>query len=194
VILTGKAIEDRVLSGEIKIDPYRPEQLNPASYDLRLGADVWVYCSQWLDANGHPTRVLDSKQQNPGRVEKIGPNGLVVYPSELYLMHTEEVVCAQSLVGVVDGKSSIGRLGATVHVTAGYIDPGFHGQITLEVATLGQPVRLYAGMRIAQLRFHEVTGEVTSYQDRGNYTGEASMGPVPSRSWRQFTSEAPSND
>ncbi|HWA29161.1 MAG TPA: dCTP deaminase [Lacunisphaera sp.] len=191
MILTGRAIEARVRSGEIKIEPFRAEQLNPASYDLRLGLNVWVYDAVVRVARHnmppkHLPRVLDAREENPGTTTTIGSRGVIVNPGYVYLMHTEEVVCSENLVSVVDGKSSIGRLGVTVHVTAGYIDPGFKGQITLEVATLGQPVRLYAGMLIAQLRFHELIGEVTSYQERGNYTGEASMGPVPSKSWRQF--------
>jgi dCTP deaminase len=83
---------------------------------------------------------------------------------------------------VLDGKSSLGRLGVSVHATAGFGDPGFDGQWTLEV-TCVLPVRLYAGMRVAQVRFHAVQGEVQQYA--GNYV-EHATGPVASRSWRQF--------
>ncbi len=182
MILTGKEIERRVGLGEIEISPFRPEQVCPASYDVRLGSRVLEYAQQ----SGRASSQLDSRNVQLTVEREIPESGIWIYPGRLYLLHTEEVVCAPNLVAVVDGKSSIGRLGVVVHVTAGYVDPGFHGQLTLEVASLAHPVRLYVGQLVAQLRFHELAGEVTSYQAKGSYTGEASMGPVASRSWRQF--------
>jgi dCTP deaminase len=100
-------------------------------------------------------------------------------------MHTREVVAPGKLVACADGKSSLGRLGIVVHQTAGFIDPGFSGNITLEV-TVTNPIRVYAGMRFAQVRFHTVVGESSGY--KGNYTGEHARGPVASRAWKQFKS------
>lgn len=177
MILTGPEIQKRVEQGSIEISPYRPDQLNPASYDVRLGNEVWT----WRENAGSP-RPIDSREEQVGVVTTF--ESLVVHPGRVYLMHTEEVAGAHDLVTVVDGKSSIGRLGVLIHCTAGYGDPGFRGQYTLEVTALGRPVRLYAGMRIAQLRFHTLEGELVGYQ--GNYTGEAAMGPQPSRSYKQF--------
>lgn len=181
-VLTGPEIEKQIEHGWIHINPYDPQQINPASYDLRLGDRVCVY-----SPNGDPTcqyQFLDSKKENKPHYLRIPETGFVVRPGRIYLMHTEEKVRADHLVGVVDGKSSIGRLGLVVHSTAGYIDPGFSGQITLEVACLGEPVKLYTGMRIAQLRFMQLAGEPKLYS--GNYVGNTAEGPVPSRSWKQF--------
>lgn len=91
---------------------------------------------------------------------------------------------------VLDGKSSIGRLGVQVHVTAGYGDPGFDGQYTLEVTSV-YPVRVYPGMRFCQMRFHtRDLGDQTVLKGpllyAGSYEGETSRGPVPSMIWRQF--------
>jgi dCTP deaminase len=113
-------------------------------------------------------------------------HGFHIEPGRLYLMHTRERICTRKYVPIIDGKSSIGRLGVLVHVTAGYGDPGFDGQYTLEVTSIAHTVVLYPGMRIAQMRFHAIQGDVADYQERGSYTGADAVGPVRSASWRQF--------
>ncbi len=186
VILTGPAIRDQVQRGTIEIDPYVPEHVNPASVDLTLGDEVLIY-NHVYEGIGFPSPVwngeLDAKKENPTKSGKIGDNGIKLYPNQLYLMHTVERVCAKNFVCVHDGKSSLGRLGVSIHQTAGYGDPFFDGQYTMEV-TCVLPVRLYAGMRIAQIRFHTVHGEIEKYV--GNYRGETARGPVASKSWKQF--------
>jgi len=192
VILTGPAIREYVKAGTIEIDPFVPEHVNPASVDLTLGRKVVEYdvnkwrragkeAGQWVERNW-----LDAKEENPTFTHSIGDSYLLE-PGHLYLMHTVERVYTDVFVPVLDGKSSIGRLGVSVHQTAGYGDAGFDGQYTMEV-TCVLPVKLYAGMRIAQMRFHTVhtaaDGKVELY--KGNYVGECSTGPVPSMSWRQF--------
>lgn len=178
MILTGPEIRRQVELGKIGISNFNPRQLNPASYDVRLGNKIFVY-----DRQG--SQVLDSRIPQPGRVTTF--ESIVIHPGRLYLMHTEEVIHTNYFEPTVDGKSSIGRIGVMVHVTAGYGEPGFRGQYTLEVSTLAHPVRLYAGMRIAQMRFTVLQGEIELY--KGNYVEEASMGPVPSMSWKQFDQE-----
>jgi dCTP deaminase len=165
----------------IEIDPFDPEQLNPASYDLRLGSTVVAY-----DFGGHA--IYDVKREpRDFRHMEIGAEGFVIHPGRGYLMHTVERVRTYGCVPVLDGKSSVGRLFVSVHQTAGYGDPGFDGQYTLEVTTI-YPVRLYAGMRIAQMRFHLASGCIDDPRNlyAGNYAGEAAAGPVPSRLWKQF--------
>jgi dCTP deaminase len=173
-ILSGPAIREAHARGEITIDPFHPERVNPASYDVTLGSTALVYERQ----------DLDTRLDNPTRQFELKEGGILVMPGVIYLMHTAETVFARSLVACLDGKSSLGRLGLVVHATAGYIDPGFCGQVTLEVAVLGGPVRVYSGMRIGQLRFHTLVGEIEQYA--GNYTNEAARGPVASKSWKQF--------
>jgi dCTP deaminase len=176
-ILSGSYIRDAVKRGEIKIDPFREEMINPASIDLTLGDEVAFY------QNSDEYYTLDARCENKVRRERMAPSGYQLQPRCGYLMHTVERVGSPCYVPVLDGKSSLGRLFVQVHATAGYGDPGFYGQWTLEV-TVTHPVRLYPGMRIAQMRFHKIEGAVSLYQ--GNYTGEGATGPVPSRSWRQF--------
>ncbi len=196
-ILTGPAIREQVERGTIEIDPYVPAHVNPNSVDLTLGDEVLVYVLK-----PPPDRVvmdfvtdflpgprsyedgeyLDAKKENPTQSFNLS-DGIILEPGELYLMHTVERVYTDVFVPVLDGKSSIGRLGVCMHITAGYGDTGFNGQYTLEV-TCVKPARLYAGMCVAQMRFHTVMGEIELYG--GNYVGEAARGPVASRSWRQF--------
>ena len=94
---------------------------------------------------------------------------------------------SKKYIGVVDGKSSLGRLFVQVHCTAGYVDCGFRGNVTLEV-TVTHPIVVFAGMRIAQIRFHTMHGEVGKLYS-GNYTGETSKGAVASRAYKQFEIE-----
>lgn len=175
MILTGPEIQLQVELGKIQISPFHPEQVNPASYDLRLGEEYL----QYVAPHG---LTLDAKAENPTLPGKIFDKGLLLCPGTLYLMHTVEVVGTREFVTVIDGKSSIGRLGIVCHLTAGFGDPGFFGQYTLEVSVI-HPVRVYAGMRFCQARFQTVQGEPAQYD--GNYAKD-SRGPVASRSWRQF--------
>ena len=128
---------------------------------------------------------LDSAKENRVARYEMDDRGLLLLPGIGYLMHTEERIRTNKYVPIVDGKSSIGRLFCFVHVTAGYGDPGFDGQYTLEVAVL-HPLVVYPGMRFCQMRFHTLVGDVQSYQDKGNYKGELAKGPIPSQSWKMF--------
>lgn len=201
-ILTGKGIEACVEARFIVIDPFNPAQMNPASYDLTLGDEVRVY-DDWvsIDYNNRADgssimqrreldrRIIDIRQEPKTTAFKIGPEGWVIKPGVGYLMHTHERVHTNRFVPVLDGKSSIGRLFVQVHATAGYGDPGFNGQYTLEV-TATHAVRVFAGMRFAQIRFHTVRGrpeEEGLYA--GSYQGEASLGAVASRAWKQFSTK-----
>jgi dCTP deaminase len=183
-ILTDVAISRAVANQDIVIDPYRASHVNPASYDLTLGDQVLVYAADSLS-------VYDVKQEpTKFRHALIGDEGFVIHPGVGYLMHTHERVLTESYVPVLDGKSSIGRLFISVHSTAGYGDPGFDGQYTLEVTAHHFSVRLYAGMRIAQMRFHTMEGKLAKTYE-GNYRGATAKGPVPSAAWRQFAEKKP---
>lgn len=187
-ILTGDDIRLWQREGGVVIDPFVDGQVNPASYDLTLGDEVCVY-ERWVrcepGALMRPKHlVLDVREEPEVTRMTIGPEGLVLEPSIGYLMHTVERVHTKRFVPVLDGKSSLGRLFMQVHATAGYGDPGFDGQYTLEV-TVQHPLRVYAGMRVAQIRFHTTLGIPRQLYD-GKYKGEASRGAVPSRAWKQF--------
>lgn len=135
---------------------------------------------------GTPGGFLDSKEENPlDTYELKDGEGILLKPGIGYLMHTEERVKTDHFVPVLDGKSSLGRLFVTIHVTAGYGELGFDGQYTLEVM-VQHPVVLYAGMRIGQIRFHTIVGEKQSYQDRGHYVKDKALGPVASQAHIQI--------
>jgi dCTP deaminase len=199
-ILSGLEILKNIESGDIEVDPFEPGHLNPVSLDLRLGKKIAVYEAAVqaelrpkgnLEDGRHfiprPGGGISMARENAVLHFDIGDGGWVLKPGILYLMHTHERVCAKKHVPILDGKSSIGRLGIQVHFTAGFGDPGFDGQYTLEVSAM-HPVHVFAGSRFCQIRFHEITGEVRSYRDhQSNYsTVEHSRGPVPSRSWKMF--------
>ena len=189
-ILSGNAIAQAVADGAIAIEPFDPAHVNPASYDLTLGTEVVTYRLQLQTVSrlGPIYEPLDARAEPTTEQTRIQPSddvfpGFILHPGRLYLMHTAERVATTRYVPVLDGKSSVGRLGICVHLTAGYGDPGFDGQYTLEVTAV-HPVRVYAGMRFAQIRFHTLVGDGPLYQ--GQYAGETARGAVPSRAWRQF--------
>jgi dCTP deaminase len=172
-ILSGPEIERRVASGDIQINPYDRKRVNPSSYDLTLGPQVKIY-----NRGSGEAGTIDTRKPSPDAWKEviIGSEGLVLYPGVGYLMHSIEWIRTDKFVGCIDGKSTLGRLFISVHQTAGYVDCGFDGQYTLEVIAAVFPVRVYAGMPIAQVRFHTVHGVVRLY--KGRYVGKSAMGAV----------------
>ena len=153
-ILTGKEILSR-LGGDIQIDPFNEEQLNPNSYNLQLFRELLVYRDS----------VLDPRKEM--RTEKIliPDSGLVLSPGQLYLGRTVEYTVTENLVPCLSGRSSIGRLGIVVHQTACFGDTGFSGRWTLEI-TVTNPVKVYPNLKICQIYYNTVVGEVSPYTGR----------------------------
>jgi dCTP deaminase len=151
MILSGNEIRNR-LGGDIVIDPFEEGQLNPNSYNLSLYHELMVY----------EEVVLDMRSANRVRRFTIPEDGLVIKPQQLYLGRTAERTRTRNLVPQIEGRSSIGRLGLFVHVTAGFGDVGFCGYWTLEMFSV-QPVRIYPGVPICQIFYHEIAGEFTEY-------------------------------
>jgi len=184
MILSDRDIRARLVAGDLRIAPLGDEalQIQPASVDLRLGNEFIVY---------RPAQVSCLDPRDPETVsaaaERIAvPNGdaFILHPGQFGLGSTvEQVTIPADLVGRVDGRSSVGRLAVVVHATAGFIDPGFSGQITLELSNIGPiPVRLYPGMRIAQIVLQTMTSpaERPYGLERGShYHGQ--LGPQTSR-------------
>ncbi len=152
MILSGHEIQAQ-LGTNIVIDPFDPARLNPNSYNLTLHDELMVY----------EEIVLDMRKPNRHRRIKIPPEGLVLSPNQLYLGRTAERTETHNLVPMIEGRSSIGRLGLFVHVTAGFGDVGFCGYWTLEMFAV-QPVRIYAGVAICQIIYHDLRGSFTAYQ------------------------------
>jgi dCTP deaminase len=197
-ILSDTAIQQAITSGEIKITPFTPKHLNVTSYDLTLGDEVRVYTT-WVSrlrdempSDGSELQPqynfsIDSRQEPKTLAWKFNSEtGLVLKPGIGYLLHTRESVFTSKYNPILDGKSSIGRLFIQVHATAGYGDPNFDGQYTLEVI-VQHPVRVYPGMRFCQIRFHTISGELgKTYDQVGHYVGDSAKGAVASQAWKQF--------
>ncbi|MFJ6517482.1 dCTP deaminase [Streptomyces filamentosus] len=169
MILTGPEITAAARDGRLTISPFEPDQVNPNSYNVRLGPTLLTYTAP----------VIDAHQPNPTTTVEIGQNGYVLQPGELYLGHTLEQVGSDTFVPLLFGRSSVGRLGLFVEITAPIGDIGFHGQWTLMLSAI-RPLRVYAGMKIGQIMFFVSTGDVDLYA--GKY--QAADGPQPSRYWR----------
>ena len=151
MILTGEEIHNQ-LGKNILIDPFDPQRLNPNSYNLTLHHELLTY----------EEVVLDMKKPNRTRRMVIPEEGLVLSPNQLYLGRTVEMTETHNLVPMIEGRSSIGRLGLFVHVTAGFGDVGFRGYWTLEMFAV-QPVKIYPHVEICQIFYHQLTGDVREY-------------------------------
>jgi len=171
MILSGLEIEAR-MGKDINITPYNPDQLNPNSYNLRLHEELLVY-------NKH---VLDMKVENEASKLTIPATGLRLDPGKLYLGRTLEHTRTDNLVPMLEGRSSIGRLGMFVHVTAGFGDVGFNGYWTLEIFVV-QPLIIYPHVEVCQIYFHHIDGAYTKYQS-GKYQNNS--GIQPSKLYQDF--------
>lgn len=155
MILSDRTIKKLVKTGEIKIEPFCEEQLQPASYDVRVGHEFMVF-------DNSKTTVIDPRkdlQTAMRKVEVTEDEPFVLHPGEFALAATEEIVGVdENHLFMLNGKSSLGRLGLLVHATAGFIDPGNELRVTLElfnVATM--PILIYPGMKIGQVVFEQLT-------------------------------------
>lgn len=151
MILSGQEILAQ-LGKNICIDPFDASRLNPNSYNLTLHDQMLVY----------DEIVLDMRKPNRFKRIQIPPEGIVLNPNQLYLARSVERTETRGFVPMIEGRSSIGRLGLFVHVTAGFGDVGFCGYWTLEMFAV-QPVRIYAGVEICQIFYHEIRGDYTPY-------------------------------
>jgi dCTP deaminase len=147
-VLSDGTIRRLVDEGRIVIDPWDPELVQPASVDLRLGSSFRVF-------HNHRTSAIDLREPPTNLTEEISAEMFVIHPGEFVLGVTEEYVeLPDDIVARIEGKSSLGRLGLIVHATAGFVDPGFKGTLTLEITNLTRvPIKLYPGLLIAQLSF-----------------------------------------
>jgi len=171
MILSGNEIEAR-MGKDIIIEPFDSGRINPNSYNLSLHKDLLVY----------DQHVLDMKKENTARPLSIPEEGLVLETGKLYLGRTMEYTETQGLVPMLEGRSSIGRLGLFVHITAGFGDVGFKGFWTLEMFCV-QPIRIYAGVQICQIFYHSIEGSYQTYSS-GKY--QNNKGVQPSLLFKDF--------
>lgn len=154
MILSGREIKNK-LGNEIVIEPFHEKQLGPNSYNLCLHKDLLVY----EDA------VLDMKKKHHVKTITIPEEGIVLEPGQLYLGRTLEYTKTDNHVPMLEGRSSIGRLGLFVHITAGFGDVGFSGFWTLEISCV-RPIRIYAGVEVCQIFYHTIEGAYDRYSSK----------------------------
>lgn len=174
MILSGIKIAEEVKAGRIYISDFNKKRLNPNSYNLRLADEILTY-----------EPILDMKRANSYMIELIPESGFVMRPGKLYLARTMERTRTDCYVPMLEGRSSVGRLGIFIHATAGFGDVGFDGCWTLELSCV-QPVRIYPGVEICQIYYHTIDGDYEAYRS-GKYQGN--HGVQPSMLWRDFNAE-----
>jgi dCTP deaminase len=186
VLLSDRDIRAEVDHGRIKLDPYDAAMVQPSSVDVRLDRYFRVF-------ENHRYPHIDPAADQPDLTRAVEPEGeepFILHPGEFVLGSTyEQVSLPDDVAARLEGKSSLGRLGLLTHSTAGFIDPGFRGHVTLElsnVATL--PIKLWPGMKIGQLCFFRLSSPADepygSARHGSRYQGQ--RGPTPSRSSQNF--------
>lgn len=171
MILSGQEIKKH-MGKEIIIEPFDEKRINPNSYNLSLAEELLVY----------DNHVLDMKEPNPVSRIIIPEDGLLLEPNRLYLGRTNEYTSTSRYVPMLEGRSSTGRLGLFIHVTAGFGDIGFSGYWTLEIFCV-QPVRIYPNVEICQIYYHDIDGEYELYKS-GKY--QNNTGIQPSLMYKDF--------
>ena len=172
MILSGKEIKKQVKEGSIAIDPFTDDQINPNSYNLRLHPDLLVYDND----------ILDMREKNSASPLVIPEDGLLLEPHKLYLGRTVERTSTDKYVPMLEGRSSVGRLGLFIHITAGFGDIGFDGFWTLEIFCV-QPIRIYSGLEICQIFYHTIDGDFDLYRSK-KY--QSNKGVQPSMLYKDF--------
>ncbi|MBC5707008.1 dCTP deaminase [Hungatella hominis] len=162
MILSGKEILKH-MGKEIIITPFDEKRINPNSYNLSLADELLVYEQD----------ELDMKKPNPTKRIVIPEEGLLLEPNRLYLGRTNEFTRTDRYVPMLEGRSSTGRLGLFIHVTAGFGDIGFAGYWTLEIFCV-QPVRIYPNVEICQIYYHDIDGEYDLYSS-GKYQNNSGI-------------------
>lgn len=187
MLLSDRDIRAGIDSGRIQLDPWDPAMVQPSSVDVRLDRYFRLF-----DNHRYPS--IDPREEQPELtrlVEVAADEPFILHPGEFVLASTFEQVGLDAVTAArLEGKSSLGRLGLLTHSTAGFIDPGFQGHVTLElsnVATL--PIKLWPGMKIGQLCFFQLSSPAEkpygSAEYKSRYHGQ--RGPTASRSWMNFS-------
>ena len=171
MILSGREILKH-MGKEIIIEPFDQARINPNSYNLSLHNELLVYDNE----------ILDMKKPNPARKIIIPETGLLLEPNRLYLGRTNEFTSTNQYVPMLEGRSSTGRLGLFIHVTAGFGDIGFAGYWTLEIFCI-QPLIIYPNVEVCQIYYHHIEGEYDLYSS-GKY--QNNTGVQPSLMYKDF--------
>jgi len=185
MILSDKSIKEKINTGEISISPFSQDSLQPASYDLHLDKNI-----MYFNTNGN--NIIDVKKPVDELMirTQISDSGFVIEPHQLVLANVIEITGVDSKhVGRLEGKSSLARIGLIIHATAGFLDPGNKLRLTLEMVNLSPlPIRIYAGMKIAQIAFEELDTPCErpygSKSLNSKYVGDLTV--QASKMWKNF--------
>ncbi len=189
MVLSDRTIKEQIEAGRIIIEPFDPRDVQPASVDLHLDSKILVFrnsTAPYIDLRAdlpELTEPLVIKEDQP----------FILHPGEFVLGSTfEHIEIPNNIVARLEGKSSLGRIGLLIHSTAGYVDPGWKGHLTLELTNVSRlPVTLYYGMRIGQISFLQMTTEVDrpygSSELGSRYQGQTD--PTASRAHLDFDSQ-----
>jgi dCTP deaminase len=186
VILSDRSLREAIAAGRLVIDPLDDDAIQPSSIDVRLDNRFRVFYTA-----RHPYIDVRQPMDDLTELVEVKPDdAFILHPGEFVLGSTlEEIGIPPDLAARLEGKSSLGRLGLMTHSTAGFLDPGFVGHVTLELSNVANlPITLYPGMRIGQIAvFQLTTAAERPYGSRGvgsKYQGQ--RGPTPSRYWENF--------
>jgi len=184
VIFSDRTIKEALASGRIVIDPFDESFVQPSSVDLRVDRFFRVF-------ENHRYPQIDPKQPQDDLttlVETTENEPFILHPGEFVLGSTlERVRLGDDVVARLEGKSSLGRLGLLIHSTAGFVDPGFDGYLTLELSNVAKlPIAIYPGMKIGQISFYELSTPADNPYGRGTGKYQGQRGPTPSRIHQDF--------
>ena len=186
MLLSDRDIRAEIAAGRVSLDPFDPSMVQPSSVDVRIDKYFRVF-------ENHRYPHIDPSIEQAELTRQVEPHGddpFILHPNEFVLASTYEVITLpDDVAGRLEGKSSLGRLGLLTHSTAGWIDPGFSGHVTLElsnVATL--PIKLWPGMKIGQLCLFRTSSPSEHPYGSAIYGSryQGQRGPTPSRSWQNF--------
>jgi dCTP deaminase len=187
LILSDRDIRKQIDSGRLVIEPFDPDMIQPSSVDLRVDRTFRIFANTrypYIDVRQPMDDLTETVDVKDGEA-------FILHPGEFVLGSTlERVTLPDDLVARIEGKSSLGRLGLLIHSTAGFVDAGWSGHLTLELSNVANlPITIYPGMKIGQLCLFEMTSPAERpYGDRGKYQGQ--RGPTPSRFYEDFEREA----
>jgi len=186
MLLSDRDIAAEIKAGRVQVEPFDQKMIQPSSVDVRLDRFFRVF-------ENHRYEVIDPSIEQPDltREVAVAPDDFfILHPGEFVLASTYEVITLpEDIAGRLEGKSSLGRLGLLTHSTAGFIDPGFSGHITLELSNVANlPVKLYPGMKIGQLCLIKLSSAAEHPYGSAVYGSryQGQRGPTPSKSWLNF--------
>ena len=185
-MLSDRSLREALEAGRIEVEPLGDNAIQPSSIDLRLASQFRIF-------RNHTRGIIDVKEDLSDLTEMVempGEEPFILHPGEFVLGSTlERVKVPNDLVARIEGKSSLGRLGLLIHSTAGFVDAGWNGQLTLELSNVASlPITLYPGMKIGQMSFMQMTTEADNPYGSGEVRSkyQDQVGPVASRYWENF--------